>query len=384
MRGHLRERSKGTWAIILDLGRDAAGKRRQKWHSFKGTKRQAENELARLVTEMEGGTYIEPVKLTVAAYLRRWLEDQVKPTKSARSYERYEEVIRLHLAPALGHLPLAKLTPLDIQGYYTKALQTGRRNGHKGGLSARTVAQQHVILKSALKQAVRWRLILRNPADAVDPPRAKDREMMCLDEEQSAQVLEAARGTRLYMPLMLALTTGMRRNEILGLRWRDIDLEGGKLAVRQSLSETRGGIVYKAPKTAKGRRVIDLLSLTVEALVRHKGEQAQSRLLLGDAYEDNDLVVPRPDGRPNTPCVVGRMYHDLAKKLGLPTSRFHDLRHTHATLLLRQGEHPKVVAERLGHSSVNITLDRYSHVLPDMQEAAARRLDSTLRKALGV
>jgi integrase len=206
--------------------------------------------------------------------------------------------------------------------------------------------------------------------------------MRALDEHATAKLLGAAEDTRLALPVMLAVTTGLRRGEILGLRWRDVDLQGGTLAVRPSLEQTRDGLAFKQPKTSKGRRVVALPSLALDALHQHKARQAAVKLALGPAYDDHDLVCAREDGRPWPPDGFSTAFVNLVRKAGIPPTRFHDLRHTHATQLLRQGVHPKIVSERLGHATVGITLDVYSHVLPGMQEEAAARTDAALRAAL--
>jgi integrase len=240
----------------------------------------------------------------------------------------------------------------------------------------------HRVLRKALKHAVKWHLLIRNPADAADPPRAEHREMSTLDEEGVATLFEAVRGTRLEVPVMLAVTTGLRRGELLGLRWRDVDLEKGTLAVRQSIEQTKDGLAFKEPKTRRGRRVVALPNVTVEALRRHRSEQAKRRLALGSPYKDQGLVLTRLDGRPMDPAETSKAFARVVVKTGLRRVSFHGLRHTHATLLLRSNVHPKIVSERLGHATIGITLDTYSHVVPDMQEAAAKKLDGVLEPSL--
>ena len=382
MKGHIRQRGPQSWAVVLDLGRDASGKRRQKWHTVRGTKKDAQRELARLLHELNTGAYVEPSRMTLSDYLDRWLEDYARPNVSGKTFERYEEIVRLHLKPALGHHTLSKLQPLHIALYYSEALASGRTDG-SGGLSARSVLHHHRVLRAALHQAVKWLLLPRNPADAVDPPRPKHREMRALDEAATAKLLRAASESRLSLPVLLAVTTGLRRGEILGLRWQDIDFEKSSLAVRQSLEQTRDGLAFKQPKTSKGRRVVALPGLAVDALKQHKVRQATTKLALGAAYQDHDLVCARDDGSPWPPDTFSSAFVALMRRADVPTVRFHDLRHTHATQLLRQGVHPKVVSERLGHATVGITLDVYSHVLPGMQAEAATRTDAALRAALG-
>jgi integrase len=277
MKGHVRERSPGHWAVVVELGRDEKGKRRQKWHSVPGKKRDAERELSRLLHEMNTGAYVEPSRMSVGDYLKRWLEDYARTNVAPKTYERYEEIVMKHLSPTLGQIQLSKLQPLQIQSYYSEALVSGRRNG-KGGLSPQTVLHHHRVLREALQQGVRWLLLARNPADAVEPPRPRRREMKALDSETTGKLLRATQETRLSIPVMVAVTTGLRRGEILGLRWEDVDFENATLAVRQSLEQTRAGLAFKPPKTTKARRVVALPGLTIEMLKEHKKRQAARRL----------------------------------------------------------------------------------------------------------
>lgn len=382
MKGHLRKRGERSWAIVIELDRDpVTGKRRQKWHTVQGTKKKAEGELARLLNDVATGGYVEPAKMTVAEYLRKWLEDYAKPKVSAKTYERYAQIVNNGLTPILGPVILPKLSPLQIQSCYSAALASGRKDGREGGLSAQTVLHHHRVLHEALRQAVKWQLLARNPADAVEPPRPRRMEMRALTETETVWLLDAAEGTRLYLPILLAVTTGMHRGEILALRWKDVDLAGNRLSISQSLEETRGVLRFKQPKTAKGRRMITLPPITTEALVAHHAAQAKERGLLGEGYKLFDLVLAREDGSIWKPESFTALYFNFVRRIGLKV-RFHDLRHTHASQLLRAGISPKVVSERLGHSTIGITLDVYSHVLPGMQEEAATRVETALRKAM--
>ncbi|MEO6025580.1 MAG: site-specific integrase [Candidatus Binatia bacterium] len=327
------------------------------------------------------GNYVAAGRLTVAEFLKKWLADYAKQTVAARTSERYAELLRLHVVPTLGQHQLSKLEPLHIQHLYSTLLESGRRDG-KGGLSPQTVVHCHRVLRKALKHAVKWQLLIRNPAEAVDPPRVDHREMTTLDEEEVAGLFEAVRGTRLELPVVLAVSTGLRRGELLALRWRDVDLEKATLAVRQSIEQTKNGLAFKEPKTRRGRRVVALPNVTVEALRRHRTDQAKRRLSLGSAYKDQGLVLTRLDGRPMDPAETSKAFARVIARNGLRRHSLHSLRHTHATLLLRANVHPKVVSERLGHATIGITLDTYSHVLPDMQEAAAKKLDGVLGPSL--
>ncbi len=377
MRGHIRRRGKSSWAIVIELERAASGRRRQKWHSLRGTKREAERELARLIHEMETGAYVEPSRLSVAEYLEIWLCDSARPNVAPKTYERYEEIVRSNLAPGLGHHRLEKLRPLHIQGFYTEVLTRKRKSG-SGPLSAQSVLHFHRVLHRALGQAVKWQLLARNPVDAVEPPRPERKEIQTLTDEELIALLRHADGSRVYMPILLGMTTGLRRGEILGLRWQDIDLEAGQAKICQSLEQTRSGLRFKPPKSDRSRRQIALPQMTVDALMQHKRAQREDRLRLGSAYADSDLVITPSDGQAWPPNSFSSAFQSFIRRSDLPRLRFHDLRHCHATQLLRAGIHPKVVSERLGHSKIGVTLDIYSHVMPGMQDEAARSVDRVL------
>jgi integrase len=382
MRGSVQKRSKGSWRLVFDLERHTTGKRRQKVVHFRGTKREAEEELSRIIAEVTNGGYSDPGNITVGEYLNRWLEHVATKT-AAKTFERYAEVVRLNLIPNLGGLKLSKLRPMHIQQFYAASLTDGRVR-KTGGLSPRTVLHYHRIISQALKQAVKWQLLARNPAEAVEPPRPDQHEMLVLDGEQTATLLDSASGTTLYIPVMLAVTTGMRRGEILALRWSEVDLERGTLAVTQTLEKSRrGGLRFKSPKTKKSRRSISLGPITIEALRRHRAAQAELFLRLGCGRDRSTLVCARPDGTPINPNTLTSGFASLVRRTDIPAVTFHGLRHTHATHLFQAGVHPKIAQERLGHSTIAVTLDLYSHVMPGMQEDAAMRVDKALKSALG-
>jgi integrase len=378
MKGHIRERSPGRWAIILDARDPQTGKRKRRWHSFAGTKRQAQLECARLLTEQKAGTAVEPSRTTVAAFLERWLE-HMQSQVSPRSHERYAEIARKNLAPLLGALALTKLKPDQISQAYTKALTSGRRDG-TGGLSARTVTHMHRVLREALQQAVRWQLLARNPADAVKPPKVERQQMSVLDTDATAGLIEAARETPLFIPILLGVRCGLRRGEVVALRWRNVDLERRHISVVASAEQTDRGVREKEPKNGKGRTIV-LSATEIEELRSHRVRQAQRLLVLGVRLTDDHHVVGREDGQPLQPRSLTHAFVKFARRHGFQI-RLHDLRHSHATHMLASGVHPKIAQERLGHSSVGITLDLYSHVLPGMQAEAVNRVDAMLRDAL--
>ncbi len=381
MKGHIRERAPGHWAIVIDLRDPATGKRRRKWHSFAGTKRKAQIECARLISEMQRGTYLEPNKTTIAQFLDLWLAD-VKARVSPKTYERYEQVCHKNIAPLLGAVLLPKLKPAQISEAYAKALASGRRK-RTGGLSPRTVHHVHVILKGALAQAVKWEMLVRNPAAGVDAPKVGHATIMqTYDLGQTAELIEAVRGKRIFVPVILAVLCGLRRGEIAALRWRNVNLAGDQLAVVQSAEQTKAGIRYKEPKSGRAR-TIALSASVVAELKAHRIQQAEELLKLGRRVSDDDFVVAQADGSPLQPHSLGQEWvRFLASSTTLPRIRFHDLRHAHATHLLVSGVHPKVASERLGHSKVGITLDLYSHVLPNMQTDAVALVDDALKAAI--
>jgi integrase len=379
MKGHLRERSPGHWAIILDIPDPKTGKRRRKWHSFKGTKRQAQIESSRIISVVQAGSYLEPSKTTVAEYLDKWLE-HVKAQVSPRTAERYGELARKNIAPLIGTVALTKLTPMAISTAYSTALASGRRDGG-GGLAPRTVHHCHRVLKQALGQAVRWELLSCNPADAVDPPKVERTSMTTYDLKQTGELIEAMRGTGLFIPTLLAVLLGMRRGEIAALRWRSVDVEAGQVAVVESAEQMNGTVRLKPPKSGRARTVA-LAQTIIEELRAHRIAQAQELLKLGIRLTDDHFVCAHADGRMMQPTWITHEWVRLIRGTALPTYRFHDLRHAHATHLLASGAHPKVASERLGHSKIGITLDLYSHVMPNMQEHAAALADAALQDAM--
>jgi integrase len=372
MRGHITKRGKNSYTIVLNLGRDPeTGKRKQQWVSVKGTKKDAEKRLSELLSQLDNGIYVKPGKSTLAEFLKLWLRDYAKPNLSPKGFERYESIVRVHLTPSLGNISLVKLRPEHLQKYYTDKLNSG--------LSARTVRYHHVVLHIALKTAVKWGLLSRNVADAVDPPRTRNTEMNTWDEDDIIRFLNASKDTPYYALFHTALFTGMRRSELLALRWQDIDFIYSHISVNRSLHHLNdGSYVFTQPKSAKSQRIISLSPSAIIALKEHREKQRLEKMIQGISLSDDDLVFSHPDGNPLRPNTVSRAWATLAARAGLRVIRLHDARHSHASLMLKQGTHPKIVQERLGHSTISITLDTYSHVAPGLQEAAANRFDEAI------
>lgn len=380
MRGHIKKRSKNSWTVVVDLGYDTAtGQRRQVWRTAYGSKREAEMLQARLITEVGDGLHQTPAKITVSDLLNRWLSDYAKPNTAPRTYERYEQIVRMHLIPALGRLPLKNLRPTHIQAYYARALAQARSAQSDRPLTAQTVVHHHRVLSEALQQGIRWQIMARNPAAGVTPPRVVRREMQVLTPVDAKKLLDACDDDQFRTLIFVALSTGLREGELLGLRWPDVDLERGQLRVQRTLLTLRGGTLqFGEPKTRRSRRQVAISRETVRWLREQRRRQLETRLAAGKAYQDQALVFADAVGEPIKPQRIAPRFKRFVKRAGLPPLRFHDLRHTSASLLLAAGVHPKIVSERLGHSNVNITLDTYSHVLPGLQDAAAELLDQYL------
>jgi integrase len=376
MPGSIQRRGSSAWIVVVDHGRDpATGKRRQVRRSLKGTKRDAEQLLVRLLHDRDHGI-TQPVEhLTVRDYLVDRYLPHVQAHREARTYLTARDICVKHLIPALGNLRLAKLRAADIQAYYDRKLTSGRLDG-RGGLSAASVQRHHQVLHAALRHAADLDLIPRNPADRAKAPVKDRKEFRALTPTEAEALLRAADAAGFGAIIRVALWTGLRLGELLGLRWSDIDLGARVLSVQQTVQEIAGqGLVLKAPKTHRSRRAVDLSPLTIAVLTEHRQRQMEARLKAGPAYQDYNLVFANSLGMPTGPSNLKRAFRGIVRRAGIGHVRLHDLRHTHASLMLASGEHLKVVSDRLGHASVAITGDLYSHVAPGLGRAAADRLD---------
>jgi integrase len=329
----------------------------------------AERALRQAMADADRGLVFDAGTLTVEEYLDRWLKDSVRDTVRQRTFERYESIVRVHIKPAFGRAKLKALTPNHARGLYREKLDSG--------LAPRTVNYIHTTLHKALKDAVSDGLVPRNAA-SVKAPRPEKPEIHPLTREQARMFLDAARSDRFEALYVVAIHCGLREGELLGLKWEDVDLETGTLHVRRTLSETRTGHIFEKPKNGKGRSV-KLSRKAVEALRAYRKRQNEERLGLGTLWQDNDLVFPTTTGTTMS-CtnLLGRYFKPLLKKAVLPAIRLHDLRHTCATILLMAGKHPKYVQELLGHASISITLDTYSHVIEGMDGGLADAMDEAL------
>jgi integrase len=381
MRGSIVKRYENSYSICINLGKDpVTGKRKQQWHSIKGNKKDAERRLAELLHEQDAGTLVKPTKVTVGEYLDQWLQDH-KGNIAPNTTQTYAWFIDKHIKPVLGQISLQALRPEHLQRLYTDKLTNGRRDG-TGGLGHRSVRYIHSTMHKALKAAVKMGMIARNPADAVDIPKVARREMQVMNETDMHIFLEYAKSTPYYSLFYTSLFTGMRRSEILAMRWCDVDLLLCQISVTRTLHQLHNReIIVRQPKTAKGRRQIALSPSTVSILSDHRAAQIEQREALGLKVHDEDLVFSQPGGSPYLPDSITAAWSKLAQRTGLKGIRLHDARHTHASIMLKQGVHPKVVQERLGHASIQVTLDTYSHVAPGLQQAAANHFDDVVMPA---
>jgi len=365
--GGIRQRADGRWEASLRL----AGGLRRYWYA--ATRREVQEQLTAALRDRDRGMPLPGGRQTLAQFLESWLDTVGTPTLRPRTLEGYRVLARLHLLPYLGKKELRKLTPQDLQRVYAEKLASG--------LAPRTVGHCHRFLHRALEDAMRWGLVPRNICDLISPPRVPQMEMRALSPAQCQEFLHAAEGDAFEALYVLALTTGMRQGELLALKWGDIDLSTGTLQVRRSIARLTGqGFVESEPKTAKSRRSISLMGMAVDALRRHRQRQIETRLAVGPAWEEHGLVFCNSLGRPlERQSVTQRSFRPLLDKAELPHIRFHDLRHSAASLLLSLGIHPKVVQEMLGHAQIGITMDTYSHVMPALQREAVDTVERFLR-----
>jgi integrase len=382
MKGHIVERSPGHFAIVLDL--KVGGARKRKWHSFKGTKREAQVECARLIAAMDEGAYVEKNKLTV----KQFLNDRLAAWEAAKriapkSAERYRELLDGQILPHLGEKLLQNLTVKDVEDWHGTLISSGRKDG-KGGIAARSVGHAHRLLNRMLKEAQRFDLIVKNPiVDNESLPKVRQQEVQIVSEDQLPVLLEKIRGHKIEPVALLALFCGLRRGEILALKWGNIDLDRSVLRVRHSLEETRaGGVRFKEPKSKAGRRDVTLPDVVVGVLRRHRIEQLELRAKLGlGRPSDDDLVFWQHNGQPIGPRhFSANVWPAAARKIGMPKITFHSLRHCHASQLIAAGVDVVTISKRLGHSSPNITLGTYAHLFATSDERAAKAINEALGK----
>lgn len=396
--GQLIQKGERLWLVRLFQGRDTeTGKRKYINKTIHGTKKEAQAYLNKALHEKDLGTFIEPSKQTLDSYLDQWEETAAKPRLRERTYNDYKLLLLRYVRPELGKKQLFLITPLEIQTLYSSMQQKG--------LSARTIRYTHAVLHSAFKQAQRWRIIALNPTEMVELPKNQRREMTALSSSEANKFLKAAEGNDYYALFLLAITTGMRPGEYLGLKWSDINLDAGSISIQRSLvTQEHTTEIFSEPKTARSRRTISISSMVIKVLKEHREKLIQARWKylsdekkkqekkieageitepeeIRDRWTEFDLVFPDSEGGPmDLANFVKRHFKEVVKRAELTGKklRLYDLRHSCATILLEAGENPKIVSERLGHASIVLTLDTYSHVLPDMQQKAAEKVESLI------
>ena len=364
MRGTLKQRSKGSWSIILDLPRGSDGKRRQRRVTVKGTRKQAEAKQAELLHQINRGIAVDTGKLLLTEYLETWLRDVVAVRNRPRTVESYAVIVNNHIVPVLGHILLSKLQAADVQQLEAGLLASG--------LSSNTVRHVHIALSKAIKDAMRGGVVHQNVCEAVEAPSPGVYEVKAPDPNAIRQILVQANAGTYGAILQFMAFTGVRRGEAVGLSWQNVDLERRVVSIVSTAQRLQGkGIVLQPPKSAAGRRGIAIDSGTVDMLRAHRGKQLLLELALGESFQDIGLVFSGPFGGLLDPSVVTRNFKKLARKTGNAGVRLHDLRHGHASGLIRAGVHPRVVQERLGHASAAFTMQVYGHVAAGLQQEAA-------------
>jgi len=370
MKGYIRRKGERSWQITLDTGTGPDGKRRRYFETIHSTRKSdAQKRLNELLVTLEKGVYTPPGRLTVGEHLRNWLEGYVKTNCSLRTLDAVQSIAEHHLIPALGNTQLKQLHPQMIQAYYGKAVEK---------LSARSVHYHHRILSQSLKYAVRQGYLGRNPCELVDPPSWKGKTMRTLVPGELEVLLENASSNQFYPVIYTAVSTGLRQAELLGLMWRSVDLDYLSISVNQVLYKRRGICQFNEPKTSHSRRRVSMTPKLACFLREYKQERERLYQQLGKELTLDSLVFANVEGKPLDPGVLTHNFARIAKRVGLENVRFHDLRHTFASLMLLRGAKPKVISEALGHSSVAFTMDVYSHIIEGMQEDAMALLDEVL------
>jgi integrase len=383
MSGNITRRGEKSWRIKYEIGRDpVTGKRRSQFETVRGTKKDAQALLAKRVTELAEGEFIARSAATVAEYARHWLATVAPAKTSAKTRERYEEIIEKHIVPRIGSLTLQKLDGTQIDKLYSELATSGRLDG-KGGLSPQTIQHVHRLLSQILASAVKAKKLRQSPMQAVQTtPKVRRPEIQVLDDPELKALFAHLKGRPLYMPVVFAASTGVRRGELLALRWRDLNLDAGTAQIAQVVEQTKEKISIKEPKTERSRRTIALSPRLIQELRVHRREQAAWRLRLGLGKDDRDLVFSAWDGKIWWPRSFTKKFSEEVRAAKLRHITLHGLRHTHITHLLRSGVPVHVVSERAGHANPTVTLNIYAHLLPGQQQGAAAVFDATLRGAL--
>lgn len=356
MRGYIKQRAKGSYSISIYLGIDNITKKKKyKWYTIKGTKKDAEKFLAEKINEVSNGIFIDSKDMTLESYLDYWYNQSCVNKLSPTTYESYKRNIDVHIVPLLGNIKLKDLKPLHLQSFYTNRLEYG--------LSKTSVKYLHRILHTALNQATKWQLLSINIANNVDAPKPEKYVAKILKPNEVCKLLNAVKNTNIYLPVLIGISTGMRRGEILGLTWNNIDFENSFIRIVQTLLPTKNGLQLLPPKTNTSNRIISIPPTLKNILKEYKNKTSCNFVCYN---EFGELI---------NPSYLNHKFKQVLEDNNLPLIRFHDLRHSHASLLLSQGVQAKVISERLGHSNINITMDLYSHIYDATNKEVANNFD---------
>jgi integrase len=373
MKGHIRERSPGRWAIVIDVRDPATGHRKRRWHSFKGTKREAQVKKAELIAALSQGSYVERSKTAVAEFVRLRVDQWEAANEiSARTAQRYRQLLDHQIAPHIGTRPLQKLSRLDLEGWHATL-----RNA---GLTARTIGHAHRLLGKVLGDAERDGLVIKNICRIQRAPRVAENEMVIV-RDVAAFIAAIRPHERFYMLAMIALFSGMRLSEILAVRWKRVDLDGKVIQVREALEQTKAhGIRFKAPKSKAGRREITMPDILVDVLREHRRAALELRMQLGLGKLAGDaLLFSDIEGSPLPPNSTSAQFGEIAERVGMPEITFHSLRHTHASQLIDASVDIVTISKRLGHSKPDITLRVYAHLFRNDDSKAAAAINAAFR-----
>ena len=390
MRGSATKTKSGAWRITISMGKNLkTGKYEKYQETFHGSKKDCDRRIAELINQFEKGVNINPEKITFGEYMDIWLKDYARKDLAPRTMIRHKGIIEMHLRPELGSIPLRKLTPAHLREYYTKALAHGRKDKKKSKgtqLSGTTVLYHHRLIRKMLQDALKTELVYRNVADAVDAPKKEQPEIKPLLKQDVPKLLKVLRNTYLYIPTLIAIATGARQGEVLGLQWKDVNLKEKTIFFRQQLqrfmnSEGEFEMVLRPLKTKKSVRRMDIPDSLVSELQKHRLEQKKQCLAAGETWQEHGFVCCHQDGRPIIPFTLSSYFRVMARRAGLEIS-FHGLRHGHATELISAGMQMNAVRDRLGHSEVGITLNTYAHVTPNQQKEITRIADDILASGL--
>ena len=363
MRGHIKQRAKGSYSISIYLGIDTITKKKKyKWYTVHGTKKDAEKFLTEKLNEIDNGIFVDSKDMTLETYLNYWYNQCCVPNLSPTTYESYKRNIDTHIIPCLGNIKLKDLKPLHLQSFYTNRLESP--------LSKTSVKYLHRILHCALNQAQKWQLVSINVADCVDAPKPEKYVATTLTPDQITLLIDAVKNTNIYLPVIIAISTGMRRGEVLGLTWENIDIKNSIIRITQTLLPTKNGLQILPPKTQKSNRIISMPPTLKNILAEYK-EKTSCKFV---CYNEFDELI--------NPSYLNHKFKQILEDNNLPKVRFHDLRHSHASLLLSQGVHAKVISERLGHSNISITMDLYSHVYDATNIEVANNFDTFINKKI--